>query len=579
MSKTPQFDKALEEILTNLKPHQRTCPQCGSVFDVFSEDIEFYKKLKVPPPTLCPHCRLQRRLGWRINFLPIFYKKSCSVPGHKEKVIAFYSEQNPVKVYDDDYYLSDKWDPLSFGRDYDLQKPFFEQFNQLTLTVPHQTLHKDPQSIGCDYVVSGVSAKNCYYVGTPYFSENIYFGRVPFHSKDCMEVLWVEFCEQCYEGININRCYNCNFCYESSNCLDSYFLYDCRNCQHCFACTNLRNKKYYFFNQSLSKEEYQRTIKEINLGQKSVLRECRKKFEQLLKDAVRKNLTNVKAENSIGNDLKGCRDCFQSFGVINSENIRYSASMDDCRDVMDLFGASNNSFCYESTGATGLNKVKFSAKNRTGLDLEYCSECNNCEYCFGCFGLKNKKYCVFNKQYKENDYWQLVDKIKTQMLKNNEYGEFFPLSMSSFPYQDSNAQIEFPLTKEKILKNNWHWQEEIPSDIDLTKFEVLKPEQVPDDIADVRNDILDKVILCEKTGKPFRITKFELEFYRQKNLPLPIVHPLERIKNYFEYCSFWHHFKLWQTHCSKCGKKIHAGYDPAKKFKVYCEKCYLKEVV
>ncbi len=579
MSKTPQFDKAIEAILNGFKPHKRTCPECGSVFDIYAEDIEFYKKLKVPAPTLCPKCRLQRRLGWRINFLPIFYKKTCSAPGHKEKVIAFYSEQNPVKVYDDDYYLSDKWDGLEFDRDYDFSKPFFEQFHQLALTAPHQTLQKDPKSVGCDYVVSGVSSKSCYYVGTPYHSENIYYGRVPFHSKDCMEVLWAEFSEQCYEGINITRCYNCHFCYESSNCLDSWFLYDCRNCSNCFGCTNLRNKKYYFFNKPLSRQEYQKKIKSISLGQRTVLREYRKKFEQLLKGSIRKNLTNVKTQNSLGNDLKNCKDCFQSFAIVNSENIRYSASMDDCHDVMDLFGASNDSFCYDTTGATGLNQAKFSAMNRVGLEIEYCSECNNCQYCFGCFGLKNKKFCIFNKQYSESDYWQLVDKIKTQMLKSGEYGEFFPLKLSHFPYQDSNAQVEFPLSRAEILKNGWHWEEPTESDIDLTKFEVLKPEQVPDDIADVGDDILDKVILCEKTNKPFRITKFELEFYRKHNLPLPTVHPLERIKNYYEYCSFWHHFRFWKSNCSKCNEKMYSGYDPAKKLKVYCEKCYLAEVV
>lgn len=579
MSKTPQFDKAIETILNGLKPHQKTCPQCGSVFDIYSKDIEFYRKLKVPPPTLCPSCRMQRRLGWRINSLPIFYKKSCSAPGHKEKVIAFYSEQNPVKVYDDNFYLSDKWDGLEFGRDYDFSKPFFEQFQKQALVVPHQTLNKDPKSVDCDYVVSGVSSKSCYYVGVPYHSENVYYGRIPFHSKDCMEVVWAKFSEQCYEGINIRRCYNCSFCYESSNCLDSYFLYDCRNCQHCFGCTNLRNKKYYFFNQSLSKEEYQRKIKSINLGQRSVSREYRKKFEQLLKGAIRKNLTNIKTQNSLGNDLDGCRDCFHSFGVVNSENLRYAASMDDNQDCMDFFGGGVCSLVYESTGMSYANNIKFSIFTRNGQQLEYCVECNNCQNCFGCFGLRNKKYCVFNKQYTETEYWQIVDKIKTQMLKAGEYGEFFSLKLSHFPYQDSNAQVEFPLSKEQIFKNNWRWEEPAENDFDSTNFEVLKPEQVPDDIADVEDDILDKVILCEKTNKPFRITKFELEFYRKHNLPLPTIHPLERIKNYFEYCSFWHHFRFWQTHCSKCNEKMHSGYNPAKKLKVFCEKCYLDEVV
>ena len=46
MSQTPSFDKAINEILAGLKPHQKTCPQClsrrsaegakadGAVFDI-----------------------------------------------------------------------------------------------------------------------------------------------------------------------------------------------------------------------------------------------------------------------------------------------------------------------------------------------------------------------------------------------------------------------------------------------------------------------------------------------------------------------------------------------------------------
>jgi hypothetical protein len=588
-SKTPNFDENLNEILDNLKPHQRTCQQCGEVFNIFQEDIEFYKKLRVPPPTLCLDCRMQRRLGWRINFLPIFYKKTCSAPGHQEKIISFYSEENPVKVYDDEYYLSDNWDALEFGKDYDFNKPFFEQFNQLALEVPHESLQKDPKGINCDYVVAGVSSKNCYYVAVPYYSENIYYASLPSHSKDCLDVNQADFSEQCYESVYIDRCYNCNFCYECSNCLDSYFLYDCRNCQNCFGGTNLRNKKYYFFNQPLTKEEYQKKIKEINpvrknglsngvnLGKRSVLREYQTKFEKLLSQAIRKNLNNIKTVNSLGNDLKGCRNCFYAFRVLSeSENLRYGAYVDHSNDLMDFFGHTQASLIYESTAASFGNNIKFSFRSRNSLELEYCIECDNCQYCFGCFGLRSKKFCIFNKQYNEDEYWQKVDKIKTEMLKRGEYGEFFPLKYSPFPYQDSNASIEFPLTKEEIIKNGWHWQDEIKSEIDLSKLKVLKTDEVPDDIKDVSDDILDAAIICEQTQKPFRITKFELDFYRKKNLPIPAIHPFQRVKNRF---AFHHPFKLWQYPCSKCGQVMYSGWDPEKKFKVYCEKCYLREVV
>ncbi|MDP2669631.1 MAG: hypothetical protein Q8O99_01100 [bacterium] len=34
---------------------------------------------------------------------------------------------------------------------------------------------------------------------------------------------------------------------------------------------------------------------------------------------------------------------------------------------------------------------------------------------FGCSNLRNKQYCIFNKQYTQEEYEQLVPKIITHM--------------------------------------------------------------------------------------------------------------------------------------------------------------------
>lgn len=579
MSQTTNFDKAINEILAAIVPHQKTCLQCRQFFDIFKEDIDFYRKFKVAPPTLCPACRFQRRLGSRINLLPIFYKKTCSAPGHTEKIISFYSERNPVKVYDDQYYFSDNWDGLQWGRDYDLSQPFFEQFRQLALAVPHKSLFHDPRSINCDYVVGGIASKNCYYVAVPYRSENVYYGSVPAYCKDCLEVMDSDDCEQCYEIVYCESCYKCHFCYECRDCLDGWFLYDCRGCSHCFGSTNLRNKQYYFFNQPLSKEQYQQKIKIIKTASRKILMDCQTRFAEVLKSAIRRGVNNIKTENCLGDLLRNCRDCFYCFRAVKGgiEDSRYVSDADKVTDFMDVFGSSCSSLCYESTGIGDSSNIKFCLHSRSDCqNLEYCQECSNCQDCFGSVGLKNKRHCIFNKQYNEHDYWQLVDKIKSQMLKADEYGEFFPLSISQAPYNDSSAVIEFPLNKEEVLRNNWHWQDEAPSDLDLSEFQTVKAADLPDDITDVKDDVLDKVIICEQTGQPFRLTKFELDFYRHSKLPLPTVHPLQRIKNKFV---FRHPFKLWQYPCSLCGQTMFSVWDPAKKYKVYCERCYLDEVV
>jgi len=577
MSKTPKFDAALDAIFATLVPHERICIQCSASFKIEAEDIEFLKKLRVPPPTFCPRCRLQRRMVTRIRMRPVFYKKSCSAPGHSEKVVSFIDESNPIPVYDDAYYRSDAWDPLSFGRSYDSESSFFDQFRSLAQNVPHQTANKDAASVGSDYVVSGVQAKNCYYVAVPYLSENVQYGHLALNSKDCLQFLSSESIENCYYAIRVSRSYNCMFCIDSADCVDSYFLYDCRNSMNCFMSSNLRNASYVWQNEQLTKEAYEQRLREVDLGSYTVLQKYFGMFEELCKRAIHKNLDILKSENSTGNNLRNSKNCintFECFAV--SENLRNAASVTRMQDVMDLYSGTTSSLVYEAAGVVDGTSIKFSALIRTGLETEYCIECSNVEYCFGCFGLRAKKFCIFNTQYSEEEYWPKVDELKTKMLERGEYGEFFAIEDSTYPYNDADVQLEFPLTREEVVAKGWKWHDEDDAPADRAGLDVVQAKDLPDHIRDVGDEVLHKAVLCAESGKPFRLTPYELAFYRTHNLPLPRLHPYIRVQKILEQKMPFH---LYDDTCKKCGKEMKSGYDPAKGYTVYCESCYQAEVV
>ena len=46
---------------------------------------------------------------------------------------------------------------------------------------------------------------------------------------------------------------------------------------------------------------------------------------------------------------------------------------------------------------------------------------------------------------------------------------------------------------------------------------------------DAGDDILQKAIVCERTGRPYRIIKEEIEFCKKHSLPLPRTHHQVRI--------------------------------------------------
>lgn len=119
----------------------KTCRHCGVSFSITDKDIEFYDKVspsfggvkyQIPTPTLCPDCRLKRRLSFRNE--RTLYKRKCNAT--QKDIISVYSPDKSYKVYHQDYWWSDKWDAMDYGNDFDFNKSFFEQFEDLIKNVP-----------------------------------------------------------------------------------------------------------------------------------------------------------------------------------------------------------------------------------------------------------------------------------------------------------------------------------------------------------------------------------------------------------------------------------------------------------
>lgn len=110
----------------------KNCQNCKSSFVIEPEDFNFYEKIKVPPPTFCPNCRMFRRLIWRNERK--FFRRSDSLTG--KEIFSGFPSQVEATVYEVEYWRSDAWDPLEYGLEYDFSRSFFEQFRELLYTVP-----------------------------------------------------------------------------------------------------------------------------------------------------------------------------------------------------------------------------------------------------------------------------------------------------------------------------------------------------------------------------------------------------------------------------------------------------------
>ncbi len=97
-----------------MKQETKQCQNCKKSFTIESDDFGFYEKIKVPPPTFCPECRIIRQFSFRNE--KNLYKRNCMVPGHNEKLISIYSPTSLMTVYNTSLWLRDKCDPMLYDQ-------------------------------------------------------------------------------------------------------------------------------------------------------------------------------------------------------------------------------------------------------------------------------------------------------------------------------------------------------------------------------------------------------------------------------------------------------------------------------
>ena len=580
MSKTPQFDKALRDYYASLKldeksGQERKCRFSGNSFYVTSEDISFYKRVGVPLPTLEPHERRRGRSGF-MNCYKLFKNKSAATD---KTIITMYPPGSPYKIYEHSYWYSDKWDPGEYERNYDPRKSFFDQYGELQRDVPRPSLLSDVSNVNSDYTNSSKNLKNCYLTFDQNKGENLYYHQCCEDDKNCIECWALDFCETCYGCKVGHHLFRCFYCEQCSNCLDSYFLYDCRGCNHCFMSSNLRNKKYYFRNEFAGKEEYEKRMREVYLGSNRKKLVLEEEYEELKKKAIRKPDWNEKSSNSSGNFIKNSKNIKDGFWVVNSENIVHSEGIYNSKDSYDALGVSDSELCYAMASLWGGKNylVKFSAHVDNCREVEYSEYLKNCTNCLGCIGLKNKKFHIFNKAYSEDDYYKKIEEIKIKMLAVKEYGEFFPLNLFPFSYKVSDVTSYRGYRDYENAEKYGYDMSDMPETASSVEGEVLRADELPDDIKDIGNDILEKTILDEKNNKKFRYIKPELEFYRTHGIAPPREHPsirMDRWRDSFEVVT-----RTFRHSCLSCGVEVETMYAPDDDVRVYCEKCYQKEVV
>lgn len=551
----------------------KNCKQCGSQFEVTADDLGFYEKMGVPVPVLCPECRFKRRAVFRNEMR--LYSRTCDLC--KRSTLAMYHPDSPYKVYCRDCWMSDKWDPYEYGREYDLNRPFFEQFAEMVLEVPKVGIFASTDmgpNINSDWTNFAGANKDCYLVfNSGPRNENCAYSRGLIESRDTFDAYFGDNVERVYECVNVHKSSGVVWGQNVLDSIDSWFLLNCTDCQNCFGCVNLRHKQYHFFNELLDKEEWQRRVDEI-IGSYEKLEEVRKKFDDFSLKFPRRENNNLKNTNCTGDyifESKNCKECFEaSF----SEDCKYLFSNKYTKDSYDLLGHGRQAeMILEGIAVGSGTRIIGSWWCVNGHDIEYSIALQGGEYCFGCDSLKKGKYSILNKRYDEAKYQKIRNHIVNELKEKGLYGLYFPPQMAFFAYNETIAQDNLPLTKEEAIKQGFRWQDDLQM---TTGKETVKPEEISDHIKDVSDDILKETLACIECGRNYRFIKPELDFYKRMSIPIP------------RKCFYCRHtdrlrrrgpFKLFARECAKCSKEIKTTYAPERPEVIYCEGCYQREVI
>ncbi|MDD5770530.1 MAG: hypothetical protein PHE25_06170, partial [Candidatus Gracilibacteria bacterium] len=222
-----------------------------------------------------------------------------------------------------------------------------------------------------------------------------------------------------------------------------------------------------------------------------------------------------------------------------------------------------------------------------------------------------KKYCILNKNYEKEEYFKLKEKIIGKLKNNGEWGKFLGFDISNFPYNDTLAydyfkvhKVIFADGKVEIIDKNAKgivrvFEDKFISDaeLDLGGNEKIKikwrtrnkeiniPENIDIitskelDIFEIElksgernlDELLEKVIICEESGRPFKLIKPEIDFIKAKGFPIPRIHPELRREKLLSIRPLG---QLYMGISDKSGEEILSVFSEKQDFKIYSPEEY-----
>ena len=570
MSHTPKFDAKIRKILAASMAGERTCMLTGERWNMTVEDLDWHKKFLVPPSFYAPLTWMRILTAFFVGYQ--WWNNKSTSDG--KPLITTTHPGSGVKVLPDEAWMAADFSSIHLPDD--PATSVVGKVGFLRERIPFMAFRNAVPPIHSISTIS-MGDENSYFMNACR-SKDSFFGMNALDTERSAEVYQSGHISDSYNVVHSERIHGSWFVQESRDCLNSKFLFDCRDCEDCFLATNKRRARFVFENRQLSEGEYRAKVAAIHLTKRSVLEEYERRFrEMIVREAVWPENFNDRAEASSGEYLletTRCLSCYNNnYGCHDQRNCAYMFhETSENMFAVGLFYGSNH--CYGCTTGAKTSQAKFCYLVVGCQNMEYSMHCYNCEDCFGCVGLNRKRFCIFNRQYTEEEYYRQVDDIKCRMLEAGEYGKFFPVSFSPTRFLDSGAALFF-LSGEKEARELGalsYAPESFGASGEVSESALRSCEDIPSDLADLAETWAGVPIYDEGVARRFTFLKPEIAFYHRLLIAPPGRHFIARVRD----MAFRANSGVFEKNaCAKCQKEILVAKNAAfPSRRIFCRPCY-----
>lgn len=121
---------------------------------------------------------------------------------------------------------------MDYGREFDFNKGFFQQMQELIRAVPRPAMINGYSS-NSDYCNHAARQNNCYLSVDAMENENCFYTNNIYHSKDCTDGSSISGSHMMYSVVESRKSSYCFYTVNTENCSECYYcseIYGCNNC-------------------------------------------------------------------------------------------------------------------------------------------------------------------------------------------------------------------------------------------------------------------------------------------------------------------------------------------------------------